>query len=173
MLLSSWIYSYSRGIISARQISREMEYEPGLQWLSGMLVVNHHTLSDFRVSHKAALQEFMGQILSVLLSEGLVTLERVIQDGAKIRAQAAKRSFRSRAFLNQCLAQAKDHVNQLSQQPEGDALSAQQCAAQHRAKREREERINAALSSLEKLEKLRPATTSSSQPMPLSACLWA
>jgi hypothetical protein len=26
-----------------------MEYEPGLQWLTGMQVINHHTLSDFRI----------------------------------------------------------------------------------------------------------------------------
>jgi transposase len=48
LLLSIWIYSYARGVSSARQISREMEHEPGLQWLAGMEVVNHHTLSDFR-----------------------------------------------------------------------------------------------------------------------------
>ena len=35
LLLAIWIYSYARGVSSARQISREMEHEPGLQWLSG------------------------------------------------------------------------------------------------------------------------------------------
>jgi len=153
LLLSIWIYSYSRGVTSARQISREMEYEPGLQWLSGMEVVNYHTLSDFRVSHEAALQEFMGQILGVLLSEGLVTLERVTQDGTKIRAQSSKRSFGDKKFLNQCLARAKSHVDQLSRQPECDEVSLRRCAAQRRAERDREERINAALQSLERLEK--------------------
>src|SRR5205807_9663268 len=41
LLLSIWSYSYAR----------EMEHEPGLQWLAGMEVVNHHTLSDFWVAH--------------------------------------------------------------------------------------------------------------------------
>jgi hypothetical protein len=71
------IYSYARGVSSARQISREMEHEPGLQWLAGMEVVNHHTLSDFRVVHGSALQNLMEQVLGVLFSEGLVGLERV------------------------------------------------------------------------------------------------
>jgi len=93
LLLSIWIYSYARGVSSARQISREMEHEPGLQWLAGMEVVNHHTLSDFRVAHGSALQHLMEQVLGVLFSEGLVGLERVTQDGTKIRAQASKRSF--------------------------------------------------------------------------------
>src|SRR6266581_9170555 len=59
---------------------REMEHEPGLQWLAGMEVVNHHPLSDFRVAHGSALQNLMEQVLGVLFSEGLVGLERVTQD---------------------------------------------------------------------------------------------
>jgi transposase len=170
LLLSIWIYSYSGGVTSARQISREMEYEPGLQWLSGMEVVNHHTLSDFRVHHEAALQDFMSQILGVLLSEQLVTLERVTQDGTKIRAQASKRSFGDRKSLNQCLTLAKNHVHQLSQEPEWAASSVRERAAHRRAEREREERINAALQSLEKLEeqkkfnRSKPSNVSMSDP---------
>jgi len=103
LLLSIWIYSYARGVSSARQISREMEHEPGLQWLARMEVVNHHTLSDFRVAHGSALQNLMEQVLGVLFSEGLVGLERVTQDGSKIRAQASKRSFLDRKHLQQSL----------------------------------------------------------------------
>ena len=101
LLLSIWIYSYARGVSSARQISREMEHEPGLQWLAGMEVVNHHTLSDFRVAHGSAMQNLMEQVLGVLFSDGLVGLERVTQDGTKIRAQASKRSFLDRKHLQQ------------------------------------------------------------------------
>src|SRR5437660_11765267 len=108
LLLSIWIYSYTRGVSSARQISREMEHEPGLQWLAGMQVVNHHTLS-FRVAHGSALKNLMEQVLGVLFAEGLVGLERVTQDGTKIRAQASKRSFLDRKHLQQCLDLAKCH----------------------------------------------------------------
>jgi transposase len=74
--LSIWIYSYARGVSSARQISREMEHEPGLQWLAGMEVVNHHTLSDFRVAHGSALQNLMEQVLGVLFSEGFTKVSQ-------------------------------------------------------------------------------------------------
>ena len=110
LLLSIWFYSYSRGVSSARQISREMEHEPGLQWMAGMEVVNHHTLSDFRVTHGAALQDLIEQVLGVLFSEGLVGLERVTQDGTKIRAQASKRSFLDRKHLQQYLDLARRHI---------------------------------------------------------------
>ena len=33
MLASVWLYAYSQGISSAREIERQMEYEPGLMWL--------------------------------------------------------------------------------------------------------------------------------------------
>ncbi len=52
LLVSVWIYGYSEGLGSARQIERLMEWEPGLQWLSGLDKVNHHTLPDFRVAHR-------------------------------------------------------------------------------------------------------------------------
>src|SRR5262252_10933083 len=57
LLIAVWLYGYSRGVGSAREISRLCEYEPGFQWLCGMEAINHHTLSDFRVEHDLALRD--------------------------------------------------------------------------------------------------------------------
>jgi len=89
MLISLWIYAYSRGIGSAREVAGRCAYEPAFQWLTGLKEVSHHTLSDFRVAHGAALDELFTEALGVLSAEGLVSLERVMHDGTKIRAQAA------------------------------------------------------------------------------------
>jgi transposase len=43
LLIAIWLYGYSQGITSARELARQLEYEPGLMWLSGMKVINHHT----------------------------------------------------------------------------------------------------------------------------------
>src|SRR6266704_3714442 len=150
LLLSIWIYSYTRGVSSARQISREMEHEPGLQWLAGMQVVNHHTLS-FRVAHGSALKNLVEQVLGVLFAEGLVGLERVTQDGTKIRAQASKRSFLDRKHLQQCLDLAKCHMANVDAD-NVDPLSQHQEAARYRVQRERETKLQAALQSLSTLE---------------------
>jgi transposase len=56
LLIAMWVYGYSRGLSSARQLERECCYEPGLRWLTGLQVVNHDTLADFRVEHGEALQ---------------------------------------------------------------------------------------------------------------------
>jgi transposase len=86
LLVSLWIYAYSRGISSAREMARRCTYEPAFQWLCGLGEINHHTLSDFRVDHDASLRELFVEVLGVLSSEGLVSLERVMHDGTRIKA---------------------------------------------------------------------------------------
>src|SRR5438105_9447873 len=167
LLLAIWIYSYARGVSSARQISREMEHEPGLQWLSGMEVVNHHTLSDFRVAHGSALQNLMEQVLGVLFSEGLVGLERVTQDGTKIRAQASKRSFLERKHLQQSLDLAKRHIASVDAD-NVDPLSQHQEAAGYRVQREREARLQSALQSLSTLEQAKKYSEAKPAQVPIS-----
>src|SRR5437868_14596455 len=76
LLVSVWVYAYSEGIGSAREIERVLEYEPGFQWLCGLGRINHHTLSDFRVNHKEALDELFIQMLALLEKEELLNLER-------------------------------------------------------------------------------------------------
>jgi transposase len=89
MMASVWLYAYSRGISSAREIERQMKYEPGLMWLCGADAVNYHTLPDFRVNHKEALDELFQVLLAVPEGEGLIDLSQVMHDGAKVRAMAA------------------------------------------------------------------------------------
>src|ERR1700720_1064003 len=35
LLISVWIYAYSQGMGSAREVARRCEWEPALQWLTG------------------------------------------------------------------------------------------------------------------------------------------
>jgi|SRR5450759_4721547 transposase len=41
LLISLWIYAYSQGIGSAREVARRGEWEPALQWLTGCETVNY------------------------------------------------------------------------------------------------------------------------------------
>jgi hypothetical protein len=45
LLISVWLYAYSRGISSAREVARQCEFEPGFQWLCGLEAISHRTLS--------------------------------------------------------------------------------------------------------------------------------
>ena len=52
LLVSIWVYAYSEGIGSAREIERLLQYEPGFQWLCGLDGINHQT--RFRLCHTQA-----------------------------------------------------------------------------------------------------------------------
>jgi transposase len=152
LMISLWVYAYSEGISSAREIERLMEWEPGLQWLGGLATVNHHSLSDFRVDYKAGLDELFAQLLALLTNAGLVSLEQVMHDGTKIRAQAGADTFRREKTLRQHLEEARHAVAQMGDpQAEAPARDRQQ-AARERAARERKERVEAALKELAVLQ---------------------
>ena len=151
LLISLWVYGYSKGIGSARAIEELCEWEPAYQWLTGSRVVNAHTLSDFRVKHDKALQGLFVQVLGLLSADGLITLERVMQDGTKIRANAASDSFRRQERVEQALKEAKEQVVALQAQSE-EETSRRMVKARQRAARERQERLEQVLKEFEQLE---------------------
>ena len=150
LLISLWVYAYSEGLGSARAIAEQCEWEPAYQWLTGTRVVNAHTLSDFRVKHEAALDGLFVQVLGLLSADGLITLERVMQDGTKIRANAASDSFRRKEKVQQALKQAREQVEAV------EALSEEETSrclakARKRAAEERQERLEQALKEFKEL----------------------
>jgi transposase len=168
VLISLWIYAYSRAVSSAREISRRCEYDPAYQWLTGLEVINHHTLSDFRVQHGKALDELFVQVLGVLSHEGLVSLERVMHDGVKVEAGASDKSFRRQETLERHLESARQVVEKMKE-ADSEEVSERVAKARERAVRERKERLEAALRELkhiqaaqsdpEKRQKARVSTT--------------
>jgi hypothetical protein len=92
--------------------------------------------------------------LATLLQHGLVTLRRVAQDGLRVRASAGAASFRGRATLAACLAEAQAQVERLAHAINApDApLSRRQRKAQERAARERMERVKQAVAMLPEVE---------------------
>jgi transposase len=150
LLISLWIYAYSEGLGSARAIAEQCEWEPAYQWLTGARVVNAHTLSDFRVKHKAALDGLFVQVLGLLSADGLITLERVMQDGTKIRANAAQDSFRRREKVEQALKRAQEQVEAVEALSE-EETSRCMAKARKRAAEERQERLEQALKEFKEL----------------------
>jgi len=152
LLVSLWVYAYSQGISSAREIERLMEWERGMQWLGGLQTVNYHSLSDFRIEHRAALDEMFAELLALLAQEGLVDLQQVMHDGTKIRALAGADTFRREKTIRERLAEARQAVAQFGDpRAETPAKNGQQ-AAQERAARERKQRLEAALEELQALQ---------------------
>jgi transposase len=153
LLVSIWVYAYSEGISSAREIERLMEWEPGLQWLGGLNTINHHTLSDFRVDHREALDHLFTQLLAMLQSSGLLSLERVMHDGTKIRAQAGADTFRREKTLREHLADARKVVASMGDPRAESGERDRRQAARERVARERIEVLEKALREWEEQRK--------------------
>jgi len=154
LLASLWIYAYKEGISSAREITELCTYHPAYQWLTGLGVVNYHPLADFRTEHQEALDELFIEVLGVLSHEGLITLERVTQDGTKVKACASDKSFHRKATLEDHLRLAREQVKQM-EDPESEEVSQRVAKARQRAVREKQERLEEALKVLEQMQAAR------------------
>ena len=149
LLISMWVYAYSQGIGSAREVARRCEYDPAFQWLTGLQEVNYHTLADFRVEKQQELDELFTQVLGALSKEGLITLEQVMQDGTKIKALASSRSYLQEETIREHLEKARRRVAQMGD-PRNEESSPKAKKAQARARREQQERLEGALEELKK-----------------------
>ena len=142
-----WLYATIEGVGSARALDHLCVQHHGFRWMCGGVSVNYHSLADFRVEHPALLDDLLTHSVATLMAERLVDLNRVAQDGMRVRASAGAASFRRRPTLDRCLEVARAQVQRLREELETDPAQAhrQQHKAQQRAAREREERIRKAL----------------------------
>jgi transposase len=164
LLVALWLWATIEGVASAREIARRCETDLPWQWLCGEVTVNHHLLSDFQTQHVAGLEQLLIQVVATLLEQDLVSLNRVAQDGMRVRASAGSGSFRRRGKLEACLAEARAQVEALQQEAAADQgeVHRRSLAARERAATERAARLEAALAQLpelaEKLEKRKKGT---------------
>ena len=155
ILLVLWLYATSENIGSARQLARLCERDDVYRWICGGVEMNHHTLSDFRVAHGDRLDDLLTQLLALFMREGMLTLQRVAQDGMRIRASAGASSFRSKAGLERCIKEARQRVastKQMLDQPDDPTQNARRKAAQKRAAEDRLTRVEKALQALPQIQ---------------------
>jgi transposase len=148
ILVALWVYATTQAVGSARELSRLCESHDAYRWICGGVSVNHHLLSDFRVGHGKALDELQTQLLAVMMKQGLVTLDRMAQDGMRVRASAGASSFRREPRLKDLLAKAREQVEHVKKLADDPTVPAREAAAQQRAAREREARIQKAIEEL-------------------------
>jgi transposase len=151
LLISLWVYGYSKGVSSAREIGRLCEYDPAYQWLTGLEPINYHTLSDFRVDHKEALDELFIEVLGLLSAEGLISLERVMHDGMKVKACASGDTFRREERIRKHLELAREQVEAMGDPRIAEEVGPRVAKARQRAAREKKERLEKALGELEEI----------------------
>src|SRR3954469_4836655 len=166
LLLALWLYAVIDGVGSAREIVRLCQRDLVYRWLCGGVGVNDHAVSDFRSDHEAVLDRLLTDSVTALVKDGLISLERLAQDGVKVRAAAGAASFRRQGRLTVIREQMAERIEQLKSDLESDAAAGQgrKQAARLRAATEREERCRKALVRLRELEIERDARKSKGDP---------
>lgn len=164
MLLTLWLYAISRGIGSAREIARLVTSDDGFRWIVGDQEVGRTVLSEFRVTHEAALDKLFTDVLGVLLHKGLLSLTLVAQDGTRVRAWASAPSFRRQASLEECREQAALHVKVVFADADNPELSEAEKRAREAGALDYQRRVEDALATVGELraqgkEKPRASTT--------------
>jgi transposase len=154
LLLALWLYATSDGVGSARALARLCESHDAYRWLVGGVSTNHHTLGDFRVDQGELLDRLLTENVATLAACGLIELDKLAQDGVRVRASAGAASFRRRKTLEEHLSRAHEVVQQLKREVHDDPAASNQRirAARERAARERVEKVKAAIKTLGEVE---------------------
>lgn len=162
ILFSLWLYATLRKIGSARELDRRCDPGSGelpFQWICGGVTVNYHTLADFRTAHGEVLDQLLTSSVAVLLEQELVTMDRVAQDGMRVRASAGAGSFRRGPRLQEYLEEAEAQVAALKKELEENpaAGTRREQAARQRAAADRAQRVRNALEQLPVIEAAKKA----------------
>ena len=154
ILLALWLYATIEGVASARQVARLCEDHIAYQWLCGGVGMNAKTLADFRVGHGAALEQLLVASFTALTTAGVASLDRIAQDGVRVRAAAGAASFRRHSTLEECHAAATEALARIRQEATSDpgAASRREVAARLRAAQDREHRVAKALDVTRELQ---------------------
>ena len=153
LLVALWLYAATRGVAGGRELARLCQESDPYRWLCGSVSVNYHMLNDFRVEHEAALKGLLTQMLAVLIRGELVKVQRIAQDGTRVRAGAGAKSFKRRETIERALQQAEAHLTIIDRQAKKaeDATERTQAAEKQAAQR-RVDRMKQALEELSKIE---------------------
>jgi transposase len=115
LLVSLWLYATLAGFTSARELDDLcIHYDPFI-WLAGGVSLNYHTLADFRTDNLEFVEQLLKQSVEVLRQRGLIDLDRIAQDGMRVRASAGAASFRRRETLERLLEEAQVELQDLRQ----------------------------------------------------------
>ena len=120
ILFALWLYATLDGVGSGREVTRLTREHDAYRWICGGVAVNYHALNDFRCANDALMDEVLSDNVAALAAVGAITLERVAQDGMRVRADAGAASFRRQARLEEHQAQARELVQTLKTQAQAD-----------------------------------------------------
>lgn len=110
LMLGVWLYAYSVGITSARQVERRVVEDLAFRYLAAGERLDNWALSAFRRRHGRALNDAFTQVLEWAQQRGMVKLGRVAIDSTRIAANASKDCVDSEQALRDTRAHLRRQV---------------------------------------------------------------
>ena len=92
MMLKVWLYAFCLGVSSTRRLERRVREDLAFRYLSGGLMPDHKTLSEFLRRHRGAINDVFTQVVQMARRAGLGKLGHVAIDSTRVRANASRRS---------------------------------------------------------------------------------
>ena len=94
LMLKILIYGYLNNTYSSRKIEQAVASNIHYMWLAGMQTPDHNTINRFRSEKlKGVLKVVFGQVVILMVEQGLVDIKTIYVDGTKLEANANKYTF--------------------------------------------------------------------------------
>jgi transposase len=118
MLLKLYIYAYLNRVQSSRRIERETQRNVELMWLTGRLMPDHKTISNFRKDNGKAIRGVCREFVVLCRHLNLFTQALVVIDGSKFKAVNNRDRNFTRAKMKRRLAQIEASLDRYFDQLE-------------------------------------------------------
>ena len=110
-LLKIYTYGYLNRIQSSRRLERETQRNVEMMWLTGRLMPDFKTISDFRKDNGKAIRQVCRQFIELCRSLDLFTQTIVAIDGSsKFKAVNSKDRNDTRASMKRRIARMEQHI---------------------------------------------------------------
>ncbi len=111
VLLKLHIYGYLNRVQSSRRMEREAGRNVEVMWLTGRLVPDHKTISDFRKDNGHAIRKVCAQFVALCRQLDLFSEACVAIDGCKFKAVNARDRNFTRAKMKRRMEQIEESVD--------------------------------------------------------------
>jgi transposase len=118
ILLKLYIYAYLNRVQSSRRIEREAQRNVELMWLTGRLMPDHKTISNFRKDNGKAIRSVCREFVVLCRHLNLFTQALVVIDGSKFKAVNNRDRNFMRAKMKRRLAQIEASLDRYFDQLE-------------------------------------------------------
>jgi transposase len=155
MMVALFIYAYSIGVRSSRQIERRCTEDVAFRVICAGQTPDHSTIARFLDRHEQAVAELFGGVLALCARSGLVKVGVVSVDGTKIAASATHHANRTYQQIAEEIVKEAAAIDALEDQLYGEARG-DELPEGFRTSTERRARFREAKQALEEERKANP-----------------